>query len=104
MAKFKCNSCGGIYTDIQAGGSLYFHVCASEVVEPAQFDATGKQTKEEKRTPRVDIRDERPVLGLVYVDGKPHVQIPIPGERTLFTLEPATVLTVSEGKGRTQLD
>lgn len=103
MASFKCNSCGGTYSDTQADGTSYFHACAPETIEPAEFDATGKRTKEEKRTPRTDVRDENFVRGLVLVDGKPKLQTADPTKNVPSIFIDPPSLIVSEGKGRTQI-
>lgn len=80
----------------------YYHQCPPEVIEHAEFDATGKQTKPEKRTPRTDGRDERIAPGIIYFEGQPSKSVLVPGETNVFRVEPATLSVVSEGKGRTR--
>jgi len=103
MANFRCNSCGGTYSDTQADGLGYYHQCPPEVITPSAFDAAGNITKPEKRDPRPDIRDENFVPGIVFLDGKPGRFAPDPADATRekFTPEPQRIK--SEGKGRTRL-
>jgi len=104
----KCNSCGGTYSPVQRDGMLFFHACPPDIVEPAEFDAQGKLVKPEKRTPRTNVRDERPAPGLVFasIDGAPlkcFREVPHPEERNRLVLQEATPAIVSEGNGFTEL-
>lgn len=95
----RCNSCGGTYSPIQRDGLAYYHQCSPEIIEHATFDAAGKQTSPEKRKERTDVRDERIAPGVFYLEGKSHRNVLVPGERAVFTAEPAELKIVSYGKG-----
>ncbi len=81
MSKWRCNSCGGTYSDTQADGSLYYHVCAG--VE--------------------HIRNENPPANLLVVDGRMVRATPHPEEPGQVRYTPAEFEILSEGAGRTLL-
>ncbi len=101
--KFQCITCSGTYSDTQPDGTPYFHGCPSETVQPAVFDATGKVTVAEVRTPLANRRDERIKPGLIIQDGKVYREVADPTHDKPPTLDPAVVEIISQGKGRTQI-
>ncbi len=58
MARWRCLSCHATYSDTDRDGGRYTHACSPEIIEHAEFDQSGKQTKPERRMPRPFIRDE----------------------------------------------
>jgi hypothetical protein len=102
--KIRCNSCGGTYSDKMPDGTSYFHVCPPETIEHATFDALGKQTNQEKRTPRANVRDERPQPGLLFQRGVWKREISDPTNDQPPKLVDANFAIVSEGDGRTVLE
>jgi len=52
MARFRCNSCGGVYRDALPDGTLYFHAC------PPEWDDTRKvwRARRDKRDENFDRR------------------------------------------------
>jgi hypothetical protein len=89
MAQFKCNACGGTYTDPQADGARYFHACAPIVVSPAVGDPTKPSFVAAVYGPRPGARDENVVLAVDRTDPENPKQ-----------LEPAPK---AEGAGRTEI-
>jgi len=49
---YQCGSCGGVYQDLMADGSLYFHACP-----PLEVDPRGRVVE------RPDKRNENLVMG-----------------------------------------
>lgn len=93
MARWRCQSCGGTYSDTQRDGTLYFHACP-----PDHIDERGE------RVPIPNRRDEniRPGLWIrTGVDGTVTVvdtdgQVVAEGERSLPIK--------AEGRGRTLIE
>ena len=82
MPRYRCNSCQGVYSNPQADGSSYAHVCPEERV----VELPGS-TEEEPRVQLeaiADRRDERPRpagrSGLVETDSLGNPRILSPGK------------------------
>lgn len=86
MAKaLKCNSCGGIFPDTRAPGSIqYFHACPDQIIDqPEQVDEHYNIVKPATRKPTPNPRNE--IL-------KPHPD------------NPGQLVMVSEGSGITEIN
>lgn len=104
MSKWKCNSCGEVYSDTAFDGSPAYHVCSPETIEHAKCDAEGKILTPEKRTPRENVRNENMKPGLIFVDGEYILQTPDPtGNVPMLTTKPGSII-ISEGAGRTLVE
>jgi hypothetical protein len=68
MSTFKCNACGGTYTDPQTDGVRYFHACAPIVVKPAEGEPGTPGFVPAVYGPRPDHRDENVVVELDRTD------------------------------------
>jgi hypothetical protein len=101
--KWRCNSCLQQYSDRTADGQPLYHVCYPEIVEHAEFDGEGKEIKPEKRTPRMDVRNEHPDPRLRLADGKWVTRVPHPEEPGQFLEQEAGYAIISEGLGRTEI-
>jgi hypothetical protein len=104
MATFKCNSCGGVYSETQRDGSTYFHVCADVVVAEQKADAEGRVIKRAVYGQRDNARNENYMPGLRFVDGAPMMETPDPETPSRMILTPAPRIIVSEGAGRTVVE
>lgn len=104
MSKYKCNSCGGVYSDHTSDGMDYYHVCPPEKVVHAEFDADGKVLTAEKRVPHENPRDERTYGSAIVVDQKLYWFDPDPTGDKPFILTPFTPRIRKEGAGRTLVE
>lgn len=86
--RWECNACHGIYTDPQADGVSYFHVCPPLELTPAKGDPGGKGFVPATYGPRPGHRDENVVVDVDRTDPE------------MVVLLPARVR--SEGLGRTK--
>lgn len=103
MAKWRCNSCGGTYFDVQRDGGAYFHACGAIPNQAYQPNPTLPNHDPRTHIEVDNPRDERPIPGLIYLDGKPHKQVPHFEERGTM-LAPCDFAIMAEGKGRTQIE
>lgn len=82
MTKFRCNACGGSYTDVQPDGTAYYHACPPGTATP---------------------RDENIVAANVTShDGRLFELIPNPDNPEKPREVPYVVKIRREGQGRTQ--
>jgi len=85
----KCETCGGVYQPVQAGGGLYFHTC------PPLERVIVEQPDGSRAIVAPDPDDKRPIVGTTT--------IPRPGVRDErpIGVDPATgqVLIASPGRG-----
>lgn len=68
MAKLRCKSCGGEYTDVQADGTRYAHVCPPTT--QATVERAGKSTT-------VDLAAVQPTDTIVVQRGTTTVKIAV---------------------------
>jgi hypothetical protein len=105
MARWQCNSCGATYSDTMRDGSTYLHACNTEVVtQRAEFDDSGKHTREEKREQHPNPRNENAIQGIVFHNGK-HVRfVRDPHDSTRIDVVDTLPGIVLEGEGRTLIE
>lgn len=104
MAKYQCNTCRGTYSDVDAKGAIYAHVCPTEIISHSEFDANGIQAKPETRSPLANRRDENPPPGLEFRAGVAYIVTADPHDKMRHNAVPADSLIVAEGAGRTLLE
>lgn len=104
MSKWKCNACGGTYSDTQRDGSLYFHACGPEIVHAGEADGQGQIVKPRVERERHNKRDENLTPGLAYDVAQQGYFTPNPEDPTGSIFHPGPVPIISEGAGRTAVD
>jgi hypothetical protein len=104
MAKYKCNSCGGIYSDTQKDGGRYFHACGPVANPNYQPDPSKPNHDARETIERVGRRDENTARNLQYIEGKPMIVTNDPNDATRQNITPAESLILSEGAGRTLIE
>lgn len=92
MSRWRCNSCGGTYSDVLPDGILYFHACP-----PDRVGAGGE------RIPIANPRDEniRPGVTIAIQSGGPTRVMGPDGQ--VIDADPDHPPIIREGEGRTLL-
>jgi len=101
MAKYRCNSCGGTYSDVLQDGTAYYHACGP-IHNPAfNLDSAKGPLDTRDSIERPNKRDENAPVTLRVVNGKPVLVTADVHDATRQIETPAASLIVSEGAGRT---
>ncbi len=101
--RFRCNTCGGSYTDTLVDGMDYFHACPPIAVPGAQPDPALPGFTPPLEHERADKRDENLPAGIVFAEGLAVRLEHDPNDRAVVRRVPVTSLVKTEGKGRTQV-
>lgn len=94
----KCDVCGASYLDPQANGARYFHACPDVANQAFQPDLAAPDYDPRETVRRDNHRDERPLPGMEYLDGKLNRPQHDP-ESNAPVLRPGEYAIVSTGKG-----